>query len=53
LVHDDGQPFFWLGDTCWLLFRTMTLDEAEHYLSVRQQQGFNVIQASLVHGLPT
>lgn len=53
LVQDHGEPFFWLGDTCWLLFSRLTLEEAEHYLSVRQQQGFNVIQVSLVHGLPT
>lgn len=53
LIQDNDQPFFWLGDTCWLLFSRLTLEEAEHYLDVRQKQGFNVIQASLVHGLPT
>lgn len=53
LAQDNGQPFFWLGDTCWLLFSRLTLEEAEYYLSVRQQQGYNVIQASLIHGLPT
>ncbi len=40
-----GEPFFWLGDTAWELFHRLTLAEAEHYLEVRRQQGFNVIQA--------
>ncbi len=32
LVHDDGSPFFYLGDTAWELFHRLTLDEAEYYL---------------------
>ena len=23
LVHDDGTPFFWLGDTAWELFHRL------------------------------
>ncbi|MBO9617519.1 MAG: glycoside hydrolase family 140 protein [Niabella sp.] len=45
----DGKPFFWLGDTGWLLFLKCTREEAQHYLDVRQQQGFNVIQAMVLH----
>lgn len=45
LVTDNGDPFFWLGDTAWELFHRLTLQEAEHYLEVRRQQGFTVIQA--------
>jgi hypothetical protein len=45
LVTEDGQPFFWLGDTAWELFHRLTLTEAEHYLENRQRKGFNVIQA--------
>ena len=49
LQHPDGKPFFWLGDTAWLL--TSRLDRAETlvYLDNRAQNGFNVIQVSLVH----
>lgn len=46
-----GQPFFWLGDTGWLLFKKTTREEAAHYLDVRRDQGFNVIQAMLLHEL--
>jgi len=45
LVTESGEPFFWLGDTAWQLFHRSSLEEAEHYLEVRREQGFNVIQA--------
>ena len=48
LVHDDGTPFFWLGDTGWELFHRLTLEEIELYLENRQQKGFNVIQAAVL-----
>lgn len=47
----DGKPFFWLGDTGWLLFSKMKREEAEQYLSIRQKQGFNVIQVMVVHSI--
>ena len=45
LVHADGSPFLWLGDTAWELFHRTTRDDAEHYLETRRRQGFTVIQA--------
>src|SRR3712207_7016146 len=45
LVHDDGTPFFYLGDTAWELFHRLTLAEAEIYLRDRAAKGFTVIQA--------
>jgi hypothetical protein len=45
LVHADGAPFFWLGDTAWELFHRLTREEAERYLENRRQRGFTVIQA--------
>ncbi|WP_343669699.1 glycoside hydrolase family 140 protein [Chitinophaga sp.] len=44
----DGQPFFWLGDTGWLLFTNLNEAEVDHYLADRQQKGFNVIQVMLL-----
>jgi len=46
----DGKPFFWLGDTGWLLFTKMKREETIQYLDTRQKQGFNVIQLMVVHG---
>lgn len=48
LVTENGEPFFWLADTAWELFHRLSLAEAEHYLEVRRQQGFNVIQAVIL-----
>ena len=45
----DGKPFFWLGDTGWLLFSKLTREEAIKYLDDRKAKGFNVIQAMVVH----
>lgn len=45
LTTKDGKPFFWLGDTDWELFHRLTREEAEEFLEIRKQQGFNVIHA--------
>jgi hypothetical protein len=45
LVHGDGTPFFYLGDTAWELFHRLNREEAERYLSDRARKGFTVIQA--------
>ena len=45
LVHSDGTPFFWLGDTAWELFHRLNKEEADQYLKRRAEQGFTVIQA--------
>jgi hypothetical protein len=44
-----GKPFFWLGDTGWLLFIKCKREDAIKYLDDRKQKGFNVIQVMLVH----
>jgi hypothetical protein len=44
LMWDDGTPFFYLGDTAWEMLHGLTRAEIEYYLSVRAQQGYNVIQ---------
>ncbi len=48
----NGKPFFWLGDTGWLLFSKLTREEADKYLQDRHSKGFNVIQAMILNGLP-
>jgi len=47
----DGKPFFWLGDTGWLLFKKCKKEEAIKYLDDRKAKGFNVIQVMLLHEL--
>lgn len=53
LSTEDGKPFFWLGDTGWLLFNKLDRAEAELYLEDRKQKGFNVIQAMVLHTVPS
>jgi len=45
LVHEDGTPFFYLGDTAWQLFHRLDREEADKYLENRTAKGFTVIQA--------
>jgi hypothetical protein len=45
------KPFFWLGDTGWLLFSKLKREEAVQYLEDRKQKGFNVIQVMVLHSL--
>ncbi len=45
LVKEDGEAFFWLGDTAWELFHRLDREEAEMYLKDRARKGFTVIQA--------
>src|SRR5207249_3582633 len=32
LVRQDGAPFFYLGDTAWLIFQRLNHEEVEEYL---------------------
>jgi Protein of unknown function (DUF4038)/Putative collagen-binding domain of a collagenase len=51
LMTKNGKPFFWLGDTGWLLFSKLTREEADEYLEDRRKKGFNVIQVMVLHSL--
>lgn len=52
LIHEDGSPFLYLGDTAWELFHRLNREEADFYLENRAQKGFTVIQAVVLaeHG---
>lgn len=51
LMKETGKPFFWLGDTGWLLFSKLDRKEAEKYLDDRVEKGFKVIQVMVIHEL--
>ena len=50
-VDQDGKPFFYLADTCWLLFQRLDHEELDEYLKDRAAKGFTVIQAYVIRGL--
>lgn len=49
IMNEDGSPFFWLGDTGWLLFIKLNREEAEDYFKNRRLKGFNVVQVMVIH----
>lgn len=52
LQHTDGTPFFWLGDTGWLLPQRLDRYEAAYYLNGAREAGFNVVQVQTLNGIP-
>ena len=50
-VDHNSKPFFYLGDTCWLLFQRPNREEVDEYLRDRAAKGFTVIQAYVLRGL--
>jgi hypothetical protein len=49
LQHEDGTPFFYLGDTAWELFIRLDRADADIYLTDRASKGFTVIQAVAIN----
>jgi hypothetical protein len=48
-LMNGNTPFFWMGDTAWLLFQKLNLEEARIYLKNRKEKGFNIILADFIH----
>ena len=44
LAWDNGEPFFYLGDTAWEIFHRLNRDEMAHYFTQRARQGYTAIQ---------
>ncbi|MBO6201308.1 MAG: DUF4038 domain-containing protein, partial [Chryseobacterium sp.] len=52
LQHKNGKPFFWLGETGWLLPQRTDRDEVEFYLGQCAKNGFNVVQVQTINAVP-
>jgi hypothetical protein len=50
-VDQNNKPFFYLADTCWLLFQRPNREELDEYLKDRAGKGFTAIQAYVIRGL--
>ena len=53
LVHENGTPFFWLGNTSWLMPERLNRDEVEYYLTREREMGYNVEQIQVLNAIPT
>lgn len=49
LMTEKGEPFFWLGDTGWLMAQKLNQQDVLNYLEDRRTKGFNVIQIMVLH----
>ena len=47
-LMEGDKPFFWLGDTAWLMLLKLDEDEIYTYLRNRKEKGYNVIQTVLI-----
>ena len=47
-LMEGDKPFFWLGDTAWLMLLKLNEDEIYTYLRNRKEKGYNVIQTVLI-----
>lgn len=52
-LYNGEYPFFYLGDTAWLLFNRLDREEIDHYLKNRADKGFSVIQSVAAMRVPT
>lgn len=43
LKHENGKPFFWLGDTGWLMLERLNRDEVDFYLQSCKNAGYYVV----------
>lgn len=48
-LENGSKPFFWMGDTAWLLFQELNLEETYCYLKNRKEKGYNIILADFIH----
>lgn len=53
LKHENGVPFFWLGETGWLMPERLNRDEVPYYLEKCKESGYNVVQVQTLNGVPT
>ena len=53
LQHANGTPFFWLGETAWLLPERLDRDEAAFYLQQVATNGYNMVQIQVMNSTPS
>jgi hypothetical protein len=53
LQFSDGTPFFWLGDTGWLLPERLDRNEVDYYLQRCRTAGYNMVQIQVMDDVPS
>jgi len=53
LMHENGMPFFLLGETAWLMPERLNRDEVNFYLNRCAEAGYNMVQVQVLNDLPS
>ncbi|MBQ9667830.1 MAG: glycoside hydrolase family 140 protein [Prevotella sp.] len=53
LMHADGTPFFWQGETAWLMPQRLNRDEVVYYLQTCSRAGYNMVQVQVLNDVPS
>lgn len=53
LVHKNGVPFFYMGNTAWLLPERLNREEVVFFLQSEREAGFNVEQIQVLNAITT
>lgn len=53
LQHENGTPFFWLGETGWLMPQQLDRGKVSYYLGKCRQAGYNMVQVQVLNGVPS
>ena len=53
LQHEDGTPFFWLGETAWLMPQRLNRDEVQYYLQMCHEAEYNMVQVQVMNEVPS
>lgn len=53
LQFENGHPFFWLGDTGWLLPQHLDRSEVAYYLQKCRKAGYNMVQVQVLNDVPS
>ncbi|NMA75433.1 MAG: DUF4038 domain-containing protein [Bacteroidales bacterium] len=53
LQYENGDPFFWLGETAWLLPSRSDRNEVDYFMKTIKDNAYNVVQISPLHTIPS
>ena len=53
LQFENGSPFFWLGDTGWLVPQHLDRSEVEYYFNKCRRAGYNMVQIQVMDAVPS
>ena len=53
IQFENGKPFFWLGDTGWLVPQHLDRSEVEYYFNKCRRAGYNMVQIQVMDAVPS